>query len=58
MLEILICKPPPMRTQENVLAESAMMIPDTRGRLETVYEDLQRFVVSEVILTGVYLICG
>jgi len=31
--------------QENVLAESAMMIPETRARLEAALSDLQGFVV-------------
>jgi tubulin-specific chaperone A len=35
----------PARTQENVLAESAMMIPETRARLEAALSDLQGFVV-------------
>jgi hypothetical protein len=32
--------------QETVLAESAMMVPDTRQRLETALSDLNSFVVS------------
>ena len=31
--------------QENVLAESAMMLPETRQRLETAFNDLQSYLV-------------
>lgn len=34
--------------QENVLAESAMMIPETRQRLETAFNDLQAYLVRRV----------
>lgn len=36
-----------MHTQENVLAESSMMVPETRQRLEAALADLQAYVVSE-----------
>jgi tubulin-specific chaperone A len=32
--------------QENVLAESSMMVPETRQRLEAALSDLQSYVVS------------
>lgn len=41
------CRPPPAHAllQESVLAESAMMIPETRSRLEAALSDLAAFVV-------------
>ena len=36
--------PPPL-PQENILAESAAMLPDTRQRLEEAYRELQGLVV-------------
>lgn len=40
------CGPPcPLFLQENVLAESSMMVPETRQRLEAALTDLQTYVV-------------
>ena len=38
--------------QENVLNESAMMIPETKKRLEAVYNDLRSYVVSDRLRVG------
>jgi hypothetical protein len=36
----------PWKLQENILAESSAMLPDTRQRLEEALKDLQTMVVS------------
>ena len=38
--------------QENVLAESSMMVPETRQRLEAALADLQSYVVGGEISCG------
>jgi hypothetical protein len=38
-----------VRLQENVLAESSMMVPETRQRLEAALTDLQTYVVSAAV---------
>ncbi len=38
--------------QENVAAEAAMMIPETRQRLETAFNDLQAFMVCDCAWTS------
>ena len=54
-LELCCGEPPRMITiwsQENVLAEAAMMIPDTRQRLEKAVHELQSTLVSSRAFTG------
>ncbi|CAI5519460.1 unnamed protein product [Closterium sp. Naga37s-1] len=42
-----------IKQQENVLAESRMMVPDCRKRLETAYYDLESTVVSGIVRLSV-----
>eukprot|EP00891_Asterochloris_glomerata_P004061 jgi/Astpho2/4061/e_gw1.00063.212.1_t len=41
-----------LKHAEDVLAEAAMMVPDTRQRLESAVGDLQVFLVSRLALTA------
>ncbi len=57
------CPPPlpPPPAQENILAESSAMLPDTRQRLEEAFRELQGLVVSPARMAcfaGTAVVCG
>ena len=47
LIYVTICGIPDIRKQQEVLQESYMMVPDSKGRLRDAIEELTNLVVSD-----------